>query len=171
MRTEEPFPPSLPFSLSASVGHTHTQRDTHTASHAHSYTHSITVESAWLCDPRSADWRQEAQRGAKGDTPHLFWMVSAGWPVIVCLLAASLSKSAAHYGRMETAVLLASCAAGRRYVPHVWGFFFSSFSCGFYSTSFMGAVMVMVSHSWVAIVKSIPTTTTTTDPPFHCWMH
>lgn len=156
-RSLSPLPPFLSVCLCGT--HIHRETRAHTVSQAHSYTHSVTVESAWLCDPRYADWKQEARWGAKGDTPHLFWMVSAGWPVIVCLFAASLSKSAPHYARMVTAVGWLAVLEEEG-MCHMCGFILI-FSLWFHFTFFIEAVIVMAIHSLVAIAKSVPTTTTT----------
>lgn len=155
MRTEEPFPPPS-VSLCLPLWDTH--------SFTHTRTHTVLqwnlpgfVIRAPLTGGRK---HSEERRG----TLHICfgWWVPADRLLFVYVLH-PYSKSASHYGRMETAVCWLAASAGRRYVPHVWGFFLLFFSW-FYSTFFMEAVIAMVSHSWVAIVKSIPTTTTPLFP-------
>lgn len=166
MRTEEPSPPpSLSLCLPLWDTHIHTETRTHrvTCTLVHTQYYSGICLALWS----ALRWLEAGStERSEGDTPHLFWMVSAGWPVIVCLHTASLSKSAPHYGRMETAVCWLAVLQEEG-MCHMCVFLLVFF-LWFYSTFFMEAVIVMVIHSWVAIVKSIPSTP---SPPFHCWMH
>lgn len=123
MRTEEPSPPpSLSLCLPLWDTHIHTETRTHrvTCTLVRTQYYSGICLALWsaLC------WLEAGStERSEGDTPHLFWMVSAGWPVIVCLHPASLTKSAPHYGCMETAVCW-QAVLQEQGMFHMCGFFY-----------------------------------------------
>lgn len=165
MRTEEPFPPPSR-SLCLPLWDTHIHRETRTHSVTRTLVHTQYYSGICLALWSALRWL-EAGSTVRSEGGHSTSVLDGecrltGYCLFTCCILKQICSPLWTYGSCS---LLASCAAGRRYVPHVWGFFLLFF-LWFYSTSFMEAVMVMVSHSWVAIVKSIPATTSHHPPPF-----
>lgn len=123
------FPPSLPFSLSASVGHTHTHRDTHTQSHMHTRTYTVlqwNLPGFVIRAPLTGGRKHREERRGHSTSVLDGECRLAGYCLFTYCILKQICSPLWTYGNCS---LLASRAAGRRYVPHVC--FFSSFSCGF----------------------------------------
>lgn len=133
MTTAQPF--SLPASLFVSLMHTHTHSlSLHPPTpvcllHTYTHTHLQRVQyysGICLCfrisSTDSKTKNKKNREGSVRDSPHLFWMVSPCWLVIVCLHPASFDKSAFHYRCTNCGCRTLASAAAWRGVYHVIDF-------------------------------------------------
>lgn len=113
------FPPSLPFSLSASVGHTHTHRDTHTQSHMHTRTYTVlqwNLPGFVIRAPLTGGRKHREERRGHSTSVLDGECRLAGYCLFTYCILKQICSPLWTYGNCS---LLASRAAGRRYVPHV----------------------------------------------------
>lgn len=166
MRTEEPFPPPS-LSLCLPLWDTHIHRETRTHRVTHTLVHTQYYSGICLALWSALRWL-EAGSTVRSEGGHSTSVLDGecrltGYCLFTCCI---LEQICSPLWTLETAVCwLAGLQEEGMY--HVWVFFLFFF-LWFYSTFFMETVIVMASHSWVAIVNSYHHHH---HPPFHCWMH